>query len=183
MCLHVLQEDSTSSSTCHMCPRAHAPMCLMRPMRPRVSRAPQAFRALHVPRSSSNLLTSFVMSSCSPRKPSAFIIIRHLADVIALLLTFEEGWPLNFSRINFLQSRCSSSVLWIAFWCPFRFVYWNGIFQYRPISTYHFRPFRNYHFIYIYILVINKKMLLLIAILKPNFINVISSFNECKIAF
>ena len=174
MCLHVLQEDSTSSSTCHTCPRAHAPMCLMRPMSPRVSRAPQAFHALHVPRSSSNLLTSFVMSSCSLRQPSAYVIIRHLVDVIAPLLTFEEGWLLTFSRINFLQSRCSLSVLWIPFWCPFRFVYWNWIFWYWPISTYHFRLFRNYHYIYIYILVINKKMLLLIAIFKPNFINVIS---------
>ena len=37
--------------------------------------------------------------------------------------------------------------------------------------------------LYIYILVLNKKTLLLIAILKPNFINAISSFNECNIVF
>ena len=38
-------------------------------------------------------------------------------------------------------------------------------------------------YIYVYILVLNKKMVLLIAILKPNFINAISSFNECNIVF
>ena len=38
-------------------------------------------------------------------------------------------------------------------------------------------------YIYTHTLIINKKMLLLIAILKPNFINVISSFNECNIVF
>ena len=37
--------------------------------------------------------------------------------------------------------------------------------------------------LYIYILVLNNKTLLLIAILKPNFINAISSFNECNIVF
>ena len=37
--------------------------------------------------------------------------------------------------------------------------------------------------LYIYICIINKKMLLLVTILKPNFKNVISSFNECNILF
>ena len=133
--------------------RAHAPMhsCAWCVPWVHASHAPHK----PFPHSSSNLLTSFVMSSCSLRQPSAYVIIRHLVDVIAPLLTFEEGWLLTFSRINFLQSRCSLSVLWIPFWCPFRFVYWNWIFWYRPISTYNFRPFRNYHFIYIYIYISN----------------------------
>ena len=79
MCLHASLEDSTSSSTCHTQPRAHAPTCLTRPMRPCDSRALHASHALHVPRSSSNLLTSSVMSSClrqPPWQPSAYVIIR-----------------------------------------------------------------------------------------------------------
>ena len=56
-----------------------------------------------------------------------------------------------------------------------------GLFRHTVLNRFEITTL--YIYIYIYILVINKKMLLLIAILKPNFINVISSFNECKIVF
>ena len=85
MCLHASLEDSTCSSTCHTRPRAHAPTCLTRPMCPCDSRALHASHALHVPRSSSNLLTSSVMSSClrqPPWQPSTYVIIR----VVLLML-------------------------------------------------------------------------------------------------
>ena len=140
MCLHAPLEDSTSSSTCHTRPRAHAPTCLTRPMRPRDLHALHASHALHVPRSSSNLLTSSVMSSClrqPPWQPSAYVIIRVILLTLLLcywlwLLTFEEGWSLTFSRVKFLQSRCSLSI----FLRWFNFVVHFCIFCFKMKSKY-----------------------------------------------
>ena len=73
------------------------------------------------------LLTSTAMAALRLRHHP-----RHLADVIALLLTFEEGWSLTFSRVKFLQSRCSLSI----FLRWFNFVVHFCIFCFKMKSKY-----------------------------------------------
>ena len=96
---------ATTRPCAHVPHASHAPMRLTHPTRLTRPTCPTLLQQPANVICDVILLTSTAMAALRLRHHP-----RHLADVIALLLTFEEGWSLTFSKVKFLQSRCSLSI-------------------------------------------------------------------------